>query len=97
LRASTIVKILEKTDAFRRPKLFYNMLLVCQADAEGRGYKVEYLQNKLWQLILSECATVPIQAIIAQGYQGEKIKLELHARRVACVQLILNSWKKNEK
>ncbi len=97
LRASTIVKVLEHTDAFRRPQQFYNILLVCQADAEGRGYKVDYPQNKLWHYLLSECVKVSAQEIIAQGYQGQKIKLELHARRVACVQLILNSWKPNEK
>ena len=31
-----MVKVLEKTDAFRRPERFANFLLVCEADARGR-------------------------------------------------------------
>lgn len=97
LRASTIVSLLEQSDAFRRPKLFYNLLIVCQADMEGRGKKIEYPQPKLWSYVLSECAKVTPQDLIAQGYKGKEIKEALHQRRVACVSLILNSWKLNEK
>ncbi len=37
LRAGTIVKILEQTDAFRRPALFEKLLIACEADADGHG------------------------------------------------------------
>lgn len=97
LCADTIVKILEQTDAFRRPQLFYNMLMVCQADVEGCGRKTQYQQVNLWSYILAECAKVNAQTIIAQGYEGETIKKALHQHRVVCVTLILNSWKSNEK
>lgn len=97
LRANTIVKILEQADAFRRPQLFYNMLIACQADAEGCGREVDYRQRDAWSYILTECAKVSAQAIMAQGYEGEAIKQALHQHRVACVELILNSWKINEK
>jgi tRNA nucleotidyltransferase (CCA-adding enzyme) len=36
LRDSTIVKVLEQTDAFRRPQRFEQFLLACEADARGR-------------------------------------------------------------
>lgn len=36
LRDKTIVKVLEKTDAFRRPDRFEQFLLTCEADARGR-------------------------------------------------------------
>ncbi len=36
LRDDTMVKVLERTDAFRRPERFANFLLVCEADARGR-------------------------------------------------------------
>ncbi len=36
LRGKTILKILEKTDAFRRPARFEQFLLTCEADARGR-------------------------------------------------------------
>ncbi|MBI2786799.1 MAG: multifunctional CCA addition/repair protein [Legionella longbeachae] len=93
LKASTIVKILEQCDAFRRPQLFYNTLIACQADAEGCGKIVDYKQSKLWPYILTECAKVNVQSIIAEGYEGETIKQTLHQRRVACVELILTSGK----
>ncbi|MFT4060488.1 MAG: multifunctional CCA addition/repair protein [Legionella sp.] len=97
LRAETIVGVLEKVDAFRRPGLFYNMLLACKADAEGAGRKVDYRQSKLWAYLLAECAKISAQDIMSQGYEGAAIKQALHQRRVACVELILNSWKVNEK
>ena len=36
LRDTTILKVLEKTDAFRRPERFEQFLLACEADARGR-------------------------------------------------------------
>lgn len=37
LRPKTILKVLEKTDAFRRPERFEKFLLTCEADARGRA------------------------------------------------------------
>ncbi|MBT8101543.1 MAG: multifunctional CCA addition/repair protein [Gammaproteobacteria bacterium] len=37
LRASTLLKVLERTDAFRRPQRFEQFLLTCEADARGRA------------------------------------------------------------
>ncbi len=74
------------------------MLLACQADAEGCGKEnIKYLQRPLWHQLLSECAKVDAKAIMAQGHEGFMIKEALHQQRVACANLILNSWKKNEK
>ncbi|HHT0592588.1 TPA: multifunctional CCA addition/repair protein [Legionella anisa] len=97
LQASTIVKLLEQCDAFRRPQLFFNMLIACESDAKGCGRDINYRQSKLWSYVLAECAKVNSQTIIAEGYKDDAIKHALHQRRVACVELILNSWKKNEK
>lgn len=97
LKATTIVKILEKTDAFRRPALFEKLVLACEADAQGCGRQIEYKQRSHWLYLLMECAKVSTQNLIEQGYQGKAIKEELHRRRVACVALILNSWNSNEK
>jgi len=36
LKDATVVKVLEKTDAFRRPERFEKFLLACEADARGR-------------------------------------------------------------
>lgn len=97
LRANTAVKVLERTDAFRRPQLFNNLLLACQADAEGCGRLITYQQTKLWTRLLAECVKVSPQELIAQGYEGIAIKEALHQRRVAIIEPLLNSWKINEK
>ena len=44
LRDKTIVRVLEKTDAFRRPGRFEQFLLACEADARGRAG----LENQLY-------------------------------------------------
>jgi tRNA nucleotidyltransferase (CCA-adding enzyme) len=36
LRDDTVVRILEKADAFRRPQRFEHFLIACEADARGR-------------------------------------------------------------
>ncbi|TAL60886.1 MAG: multifunctional CCA addition/repair protein [Legionella sp.] len=97
LRANTIVKLFDKTDAFRRPHLFHNMLLACQADAEGCGRQIEYQQTQQWRSLLAECAKVNSKALIEQGYTGAAIKEALHQQRVACVESLIQSWKSNEK
>ncbi|MCC5013503.1 MULTISPECIES: multifunctional CCA addition/repair protein [unclassified Legionella] len=97
LNAKTIVKVFEQTDAFRRPQLFEKLLLVCQADAQGCGRKIDYKQGKNWRYLLQECSKISAQNLIEKGYQGEAIKEALHQRRVACADLILNSWKPHEK
>ncbi|MBT8077270.1 MAG: multifunctional CCA addition/repair protein [Gammaproteobacteria bacterium] len=37
LRGSTVLKVLERTDAFRRPERFEKFLTACEADARGRS------------------------------------------------------------
>ena len=37
LRPKTILKVLERTDAFRRPERFEQFLITCEADARGRA------------------------------------------------------------
>lgn len=91
MRANTIVNILEQTDAFRRPRLFYNLLLACQADAEGCGKTMDYQQIKRWDYVLSECTKVDHKIFIAQGYEGRAIKEAVHKERVSCVERILTS------
>lgn len=99
MKASTIVRILEETDAFRRPKLFEQLLLVCEADACGKGenLKISYHQADKWRYIITECNKISVQSIISQGYKGKDIKQELTLSRKACSQLILDFWKLNEK
>ena len=82
LRASTIVRTLEQTDAFRRPALFEKLLLVCEADARGTGRDVDYHQAEGWRYRLKECTKITAKMLVEEGLQGEAIKVALHERRV---------------
>ncbi len=97
LRANTVVKLFDQMDAFRRPQLFAKLLLVCEADTQGCGRNINYKQAENWRSLLEKCSKVTAQEIIAEGYEGEAIKAQLHQKRVACVNLILNSWNQHEK
>lgn len=97
LSAENIVQLLDQSDAFRRPQLFEQLLMVCEADAKGRLITVDYQQRNKWLYILKECLNIPVKALIEQGYQGIAIKEELNKRRVICTELILTSWKTDEK
>ncbi len=99
LRPNTIVKLLEKTDAYRRPHLFDQLLIVCEADKKGRlgQTDMDYKQAAVWQYILQQSAKITAKQLVEQSYEGEAIREELHKRRVACVQLIKNSWEQHEK
>ncbi|AHE66055.1 multifunctional CCA addition/repair protein [Legionella oakridgensis] len=90
LRANTIVAILERTDAFRRPQLFQKLLIVCEADAKGKGKESsQYPEAVRWQEVLTECMKIEAKSLIAEGYRGEAIKSALHERRVNQVKLML--------
>ena len=97
MSASTIVSVLEQVDAFRRPQLFHNLLLVCEADSRGAMQSSAYTQSQHWRQLLTECMTINAKTLIAEGLKGEAIKEGLHQRRIDCVKQWMNSWGINEK
>lgn len=84
LKASTLLKTLNATDAFRRPQRFALFLLSCEADARGRtGFENRaYPQADLMRQALLTCQSVPIQAIQALGFKGKDFGDELNRRRL---------------
>lgn len=94
LKPTTVVNVLEKTDAFRRPERFFDLLVVCEADAKGCGRTVNYQQRRLWQAIYQQCSQIGAQALIEKGYQGVAIKAALHDARVLVVK---HFWEQYEK
>jgi tRNA nucleotidyltransferase (CCA-adding enzyme) len=97
LRPNTILKILEQTDAFRRPALFEKLLLVCEADAQGRGKKIQYSQADKWRKILALCSKISPKIFIEKGLTGIAIKEALHQERVRYIQDCFNSGEFDEK
>jgi tRNA nucleotidyltransferase (CCA-adding enzyme) len=87
LRAQTVLEFLEKSDAFRRPERFAQVLLACEADTRGRtGFEAQpYPQRQYLQAARDAAATLrPTAADIAER-SGEQIATQLRAQRVKAI------------
>jgi tRNA nucleotidyltransferase (CCA-adding enzyme) len=87
VKAKTLLKVLNLTDAYRRPERFTQFLIACTADSHGRpGYEdYDYQQAPFFSMIREKTANVDVQAIIKDGFENEKISNELHNRRLAII------------
>ncbi len=95
LNAASIVRLLQRCDAFRKPARFADALLACECDARGRlGKQNEsYPQRIRLQKALDAAlavATEPIAArAISAGATGPKIGQAIEKTRVQAVQVAL--------
>lgn len=82
LRDKTILKVLEKTDAFRRPERFEQFLVACEADARGRTglENRRYPQADLLRNSFSAASGVDSGAI-ASKHDGPKIPAAIKKAR----------------
>lgn len=87
LKANTLLKTLEKLDAFRRPARFQLFLLACEADARGRTHLTTqpYPQRERMQLAFTAAQQVAIQPLLERGLTGEALGNALHQARVAAI------------
>ena len=85
----TLLKVLEATDAFRKPERFGQLLLACEADSRGRlGFEERaYPQVAFYHELLAACQAIDVQAIIQAGFTGVQIKEELHKQRRSAVRV----------
>jgi tRNA nucleotidyltransferase (CCA-adding enzyme) len=94
LRANTIVSLLERCDAFRKPQRFLDMLAASECDHRGRtGFsEVSFPQAAYLQRALAAAQSVDAGAI-AQKFlsQQQKIPEAIHAARVAAVSQAIGS------
>ena len=84
VKPKTLLKVLNATDAFRKPERFGKFLLACTADSHGRpGYEdYDYKQAPFFAKVLNVANQVDVQAIIQDGFEKEKISEELYRRRL---------------
>ncbi|HNP37729.1 MAG TPA: multifunctional CCA addition/repair protein [Woeseiaceae bacterium] len=87
LKATTVLKVLERTDAFRRPERFENFLLACEADAKGRtGFEQRnYPQADYFRQALATANSIDSAAVIA-SHEGPAIAEALRRERLAALQ-----------
>ena len=91
LKPRTIVKVLEKTDAFRKPERFEQFLLVCEADFRGRtGFEErDYPQAAMMRAALEVCSSIKPQTLIEKGFTGKKLGEAIHQERVNLVKQLV--------
>lgn len=80
LRPKSILKVLEKTDAFRRPQRFEQFLVTCEADARGRKGLEDrrYDQAALFREAFQAASSIDARAIAADN---EKRQIPAAIRR----------------
>jgi len=88
LRASTILKVLDRSDAFRRPERFEKFLLTCEADARGRkGLETQdYPQADFFRGAFKAASEVDISDLKAGDLAGAEIGKAIHERRQCAVE-----------
>ncbi|HEX5394671.1 MAG TPA: multifunctional CCA addition/repair protein [Rhodocyclaceae bacterium] len=91
LRPSTVVKILERCDAFRRPERFAEILVACEADHRGRlGWEDKpYPAAGQWRRALAAAKGVDAGAIAKACNEPAKIPERIQAARIAAVETAL--------
>lgn len=91
LKATTLLKVLERLDVFRRKKRFEKFLLACEADAKGRtGLENRpYPQANKMKLAYEAAKQVSIQPLLEDGLEGEELKQKLHQLRARAIETIL--------
>jgi tRNA nucleotidyltransferase (CCA-adding enzyme) len=92
LRPATVLKMLERCDAFRRPERFEHFLLACEADARGRaGLELhDYPQADYLRAAYSTANSVDNSEILAK-YDGAAISKELSKRRQTAIARLAGS------
>lgn len=85
-----VVKLLEQTDALRRPLRFEQFLIACEADARGRKGKKnrDYPQAPYLRKALKETIKIKVQELSDDGLSGKALGGEIRKRRIEAVRRI---------
>jgi tRNA nucleotidyltransferase (CCA-adding enzyme) len=89
LRAGTLLDLLERTDAIRRPERFAQMLTACEADYRGRtGYEERpYPQAETLRRAQAAVAALDVGAI-ARAAEPRLIPERIRAARIAAIKAL---------
>jgi tRNA nucleotidyltransferase (CCA-adding enzyme) len=90
LQPTTILDLLDRTDAFRRPERFHQMLLACEADYCGRtGYaRRPYPQGEALRRLRVAAAAVDAQAIVATVSDPRLIPQRIRQARLDAIRRV---------
>ncbi|OZG71154.1 multifunctional CCA tRNA nucleotidyl transferase/2'3'-cyclic phosphodiesterase/2'nucleotidase/phosphatase [Hahella sp. CCB-MM4] len=87
LEPVSVVKLLDRCDAWRRPERFNLFLLACEADARGRpGWEtLPYPQADFLRLALAACKNISPKTLVEKGFKGTKLREQLDMLRIDAV------------
>jgi tRNA nucleotidyltransferase (CCA-adding enzyme) len=87
LRPETILRVLDRADAFRRPERFEKFLLACEADSRGRtGLENDpYPQADYFRAAFTAASKVAIDDLTNAGLAGADIGREIRSRRLQAI------------
>ena len=99
LKASTLLKVFNHFDIWRKPERFESFLQVCTADARGRsGFETTpYPQADYMRQALAQVQQISAQDIMALGHQGAEIKSALNKAREQHLLEWKQKWKQEWK
>lgn len=83
--------VLQKTQAWRNPQTFYDLLELAEADHLGRlGFEnCPYPQKPFWHKILQVCAKVTPQPLMEAGFQGPALGKAIEKARIEAIDQFL--------
>ena len=90
MRPDTVLKTLQRLDAFRRPERFEQFLLACEADSRGRtGFEDRQPeQTGMMRKAYQAAAAIGADRLIKQGLSGDDIGKELDKLRVEAIRSV---------
>ncbi|WP_043751214.1 multifunctional CCA addition/repair protein [Imhoffiella purpurea] len=87
LRAGTVLDLMERADAFRRPGRFERMLIACEADFRGRaGYaERDYPQAETLRRLFAAVAEIDVGAVARSAPEPRLIPQRIREARIAVI------------
>lgn len=87
LKPTTILKLFDQLDIWRKPERFNQYLLACEADSKGRtGYESRPYPTAIFLKQMAVAAkAVEVKPIIEAGFKGKAIKEQLTKQRIAAI------------
>ena len=87
LRPKTLLKLLRRTDALRRPERFEQFILACEADSRGRwGFEdASFEQPGILRRVRDAAAAVDSRELCKQGLEGKALGEALQARQLEAI------------
>ncbi|WP_296132764.1 multifunctional CCA addition/repair protein [Pseudomonas sp. Ga0074129] len=88
LKASTLLKLLQGFDVFRRPQRFEEFIAACEMDARGRlGLEQrDYPQADYLRAALQAARAVAVQPLLERGFKGAELGEALNQQRLAALE-----------